>query len=554
MVMTVRRAARLGASTLSLLLAAVSAGHAETLADAVSLAYANNPDLQAQRAAQQAVDETYVQARAAYGPQAQVSGGSTYEKVRGSTAVFGSTGQESSTSGQATLSVSQSLYSGGRNRAAVSAAEANILGQRETVRQTEIQVLQQVVSSYVAVRRDIASVQVYRDTVQALERQLKQVEAEFAVRQVTRTDVDETIGRIAVARANAASAQAQLEISRSQYLQVVGENPSDLTPEPALEVFENLDAAFDAAEANNPALNVARYQEQAARIRVAQAKANYLPSVSAQVQLQRSAVEPYSTPLGEQTALIGEVTVTQPLYTSGLYTSQVRETLAQVNQARASIEAARRTAVQAVAQAWSGLVAARTSIVADENGVTATQAAFYGARREQPFDLRQPIDVLNAEQELNNAQVRLIQDRYNEYVARANLLAAAGVLDVASLSPQTPRIKPETSFNKIKDKNVPPFVGILQALDSIGIPGIEPPRPAVRDEADRDNVKPSLPPAPLDASRTPPLKTATSIMEAESNENGDVVAPTAPASTDLCARVGGRLIGNCLPQDAKTPN
>ena len=42
----------------------------ETLADAIALAYETNPTLQAQRANQRALDETYVQARAAYRPTA----------------------------------------------------------------------------------------------------------------------------------------------------------------------------------------------------------------------------------------------------------------------------------------------------------------------------------------------------------------------------------------------------------------------------------------------------------------------------------------------------
>ena len=41
---------------------------AETLADAIALAYQNNPTLQAQRAAQRALDESYVQARTGWRP------------------------------------------------------------------------------------------------------------------------------------------------------------------------------------------------------------------------------------------------------------------------------------------------------------------------------------------------------------------------------------------------------------------------------------------------------------------------------------------------------
>jgi TolC family type I secretion outer membrane protein len=546
-----RSAARMSASALSLMIATVSSARAESLSDAIAAAYANSPILQGQRAAQQAMDENYVQARSAYGLQVQASVGETNEKVHGHYYRAQSpTGSLSDSADNESLSISQSLYSGGRNLAAVNEAEANILAQRETLRQAETQVLQQVVAAYVGVRRDMASLQVYRDTVLALNRQLKQTEAEFAVRQVTQTDVDESRGRVALAETNAANAQAQLEVSRSQYLQLVGENPANLDPEPALEVFPDLDAAFDAAEANNPGLSNARYQEQAARVRVAKARANYLPSVSAQVQLSRSPIEPYSSTYGNQTAIVAAVTLNQPLYTSGLYSSQVRQALAEENQARAQVEATRRTAIQSVSQAWSQLVAARLSIVSDEAGVAATEAAFYGVRREQPFDLRTPIDVLNAEQELNNAQIRLVEDRYNEYVARVNVLAAAGLLDVQALSPHAPRIRPETSFNKIKGKGLPPWVGPLQALDSIGSMPVPAPRPAVRDSGDRENVKPLLPPPPSEAAKARPLKTATSIMEAEAAEGGQRAGDAPIVTAGHCFHVEGSKVIPCAPGEA----
>jgi outer membrane protein len=549
--MSARNAALCGVAALSLVLIADVEAQASTLSDAAALAYETNPALRSQRAALSVADEGYVQARAGYGPQVQANGGDTYEKVRGGQSIFGPTGQQSANNGVAGLQVAQSLYSGGRNHAAVDEAEANILAQRETVRQAEIQVLQQTVAAYVGVRRDMAVLSVYRDTVQALERQLKQVEAEYSVRQVTQTDVDETRGRLSLARTNVAQAQAQLEVSRSQYLQVVGENPGDLTPEPSIEVFPNLDAAFDSAEANNPGLNIARYEEEGARARVASARANFLPSVTAQVSLQRSAVQPYSVSLGAQTALIGQIAVTQPLYNSGLYSSQVREAQARVSEGRANIEQQRRAAVQSVSQAWSSLIAARASISSDEAAVTATERAFYGVRREQPFDLRQPIDVLNAEQELNSAQVRLVQDRYNEYVARIGLLAAAGVLDVNLLSPHTTPVSPAKSFNKVRHKGDVPWTDVLQKLDSIGVPAVEAPRPAVRDGEDRRDFKPPMLPPPTEADRTAPLSTATSIMEAEAAENGqsDVSTPPPNAPADRCVKTGGRKIGDCLPTD-----
>ena len=544
-------AVRYGAA-LAIALAIVLPGgaDADTLADAVALAYANNPTIRAQRAALDAVNEQHVQARSAYGPHAQVSISDQYEQVSGKFfGVRGVVGHEQANNGAATLTITQSLYSGGRNRIAVDAADAAILTQRETLRQTETQVLQQVVVAYVAVRRDQASLAISRDNVAALERQLRQVSAEFDVRQVTLTDLELTNGRLAQARSSAASAAAQLEISRSLYLQVVGESPGSLDPEPELEIPPDVTTAFDIGERNNPSLAAVRYQEQLARIRVAQARANYLPNVSAQVGLTSTPVQAYSSKLGSQQVLSAGVTLSQPLFESGLFASQVRQALALANQAEAQIEVTRRAVVQGVAQAWSQLVSARTALAADEAGVEATRKAFYGARREQVFGLRAPIDVLNAQQEFNTAEARVLQDRYNEYLARTNLLAVTGVLVVQTFAPNVQGEASAGAFNKVAHKGDALLTDALQTLDSIAVrtPRVSP--PALRDGRPPlvSNLK--MPAAPASASRAPPLVSATSVIEQEDRER-----PTSPETNRPASCDGTAAPADCPPIASHRPD
>ena len=57
-----------------LALAIAAPASAETLAEAIALAYESNPTLQAQRATQRALDENWVQARTGYRPQASITG------------------------------------------------------------------------------------------------------------------------------------------------------------------------------------------------------------------------------------------------------------------------------------------------------------------------------------------------------------------------------------------------------------------------------------------------------------------------------------------------
>ena len=76
-----RRALWSGAALGLVLSLAAGAASAETLAEAIALAYETNPTLQAQRAEQRALDETYVQARTALRPTLDLGVSATYNTL-----------------------------------------------------------------------------------------------------------------------------------------------------------------------------------------------------------------------------------------------------------------------------------------------------------------------------------------------------------------------------------------------------------------------------------------------------------------------------------------
>ena len=550
-------ALRLTASAFALLACALPV-HAETMADAISLAYAHNPALQAQRAAVEATNETYVQARASLGPQISFSGESEYQAIRGNAfqeqqQLAGTAGQQIGRSTTGSLQINETLYTGGRTKAALNAAEADILSQRQNLRQAEITVVQQVISAYTAVRRDARILAAYRDNLAGLERQLEQTQAEFGVRQVTRTDVDITRGRVAAASSNVANSQAQLEISRAQYLAAVGQNPGDLTPEPVLDSLPgSLDAAFDATEAHNTEILAAQFAEQSAGFRVAEARRLYGPTIQAQVSASQGPYIPYQPTTGDQ-VLTAIVSLNQPLFTAGMYESQIRQALAQQNQAREQVEGQRRTAIQNTSIAWSQLIAARSALAADDAGVVATTAAFYGLRREQPFGLRLPIDVLNAEEELNAAQIRVLQDRYNEYAACASVLASAGLLEAALLVPSLDVINPTTGFRQVRDRGQTPWEPLLRAVDGVGVHGLRDPAPPRRDDrTDRPLDARPLPPSPPPAAQVKPFVSAAQII---ASEKIDAPPPAAPGGSRPLAQCNLRQaeLGECAAGGAPPP-
>ncbi len=468
-----RRAGLLAAvCSFGLIAGVASAASAETLADAIALAYQTNPTLQGQRASQRALDESIVQARTGLRPQvdASVSASSSDSQGVGNAARGSSAG----------LSLSQPLYTGGRVSSQISAAEADVLTGQEGLRSVEASVIQAVITSYVDVRRDQERLRISQENVAVLQRQIDEARARFEVGEITRTDVAQAEARLAASKASLASAQAQLAISRAAYAAVVGQNPGDLEAEPSLSAFlpPAIEDAFETAEQSNAQILGAEYAERASASRVAVARSSRLPTVTAtgSVGFNGSTL---SGPGGAfddyQRSVSGRVTVAVPLFTGGLINSQVRAAEERNNEARQSIEETRRSVLRTVSQAWNSLIGARANLTANEEQVRAARIAFEGVRQEAQVGLRTTLDVLNAEQELRNAELSLVNARHDEYVAAAILLSAMGKLEARYLVPGVEQYDVTANGKKFSHKlGWTPWEPVLGFIDSVAAP----PKPA----------------------------------------------------------------------------
>jgi len=465
-----RRALWSGAALALVLSFAASAASAETLADAISLAYETNPTLQAQRANQRALDETYVQARSAYRLNADVGLTTSYTDSS-----FG--GDSSSQS--LTLSASQPVWTGGRATRGVDAARADVEQGRENLRAVEAQILATVVQAYVDVRRDTEALRINQANVAVLQRQLDESSARFEVGEITRTDVAQAEARLASSQASLAASQAQLSVSRAAYTAVVGQSPADLEPEPTLPgVPDSFEAALNTAERENANIRAAQFGEEASRARVAQARAQYNPSVNLSATYGSSdRIPDFIGNFTQNDSATARATVSIPIFTGGLSQSRVRAALERNNASIVGIESARRDTLRLVAQNWATVLSARAALTANEEQVRASQIAAEGVRQEAQVGLRTTLDVLNAELELRNAQLALIGSRRDQYVATALLLSAMGQLEAEKLvgvgtGPDHIELyDPRTNFNRVKNKGrVPLIEPLVETLDHIGAP------------------------------------------------------------------------------------
>jgi outer membrane protein len=455
---------------------------AETLQEAIALAYRTNPSLLAQRANQRALDESIVQARAGLRPTLDVTVSGDYSRDYSDTAL-----DPDSDGASASIGLSQTLWSGGRIGHGITAAEAEILAGRENLREIEQSVLAAVIQAYADVIRDMEVLRIRQANLAVLQRQLEESSARFEVGEITRTDVAQSEARLAQSEADLANAQAQLSTSRAVYAAVVGQAPGDLAPMPVLPgVPADFESALDVALADNPAIRAAAYTLAAAEANVAAARAEYMPSVRATASYGGSSRDfDRFGDIADNTRLTAGATLSIPLFTGGLNASRVAAALERANAAQINVEGERRNALQDVSSAYAQAISARASLQAGEEAVRAASVAAEGVRQEAQVGLRTTLDVLNQELELRNAEVTLASARRNEYVAQANLLAAMGRLEGPDLDPTLERYDPAANYERVRDRGALPWDGVLETLDRVAAPPVTP----AADQAD----------APIDA-------------------------------------------------------
>lgn len=445
---------------------------AETLKDALALAYQTNPSLLAQRANQRALDESIVQARAGLRPQVDVSVSANYTRDYSDTPF----GNPDSDGGGASIGLSQTLWSGGRVGHGISAAEANILAGRENLRDVEQTVLASVIQAYADVIRDDEILAIRQSNLGVLQRQLEEASARFEVGEITRTDVAQSESRLAQSEADLANARAQLSVSRAAYAAVVGQAPGDLAPMPVLPgVPADFDSALDVALNDNPSIRAAVYSLRAAEANVAAAKAEYMPSARLTASYGGSTGDLAAlNDIADNTRFQAGATISVPLFTGGLNRSRVAAALERANVAQISVEGERRNTLQSVSSAYAQSISSRATLQAGEEAVRAATVAAEGVRQEAQVGLRTTLDVLNQELELRNAQITRASARRNEYVAQANLLAAMGRLEGPDLDAALTVYDPASNYNRIRNRGGLPWDGIVEAIDRIAAPPVVP--------------------------------------------------------------------------------
>ncbi len=300
----------------------------------------------------------------------------------------------------------------------------------------------------------------------------------------------------------------------------------------------SIDEAFNLVDDNNPGIQQAIMTEQVTRERIRQAKAGAMPSISAFGSFGYA--NPTSPPFPNRynREITAGVTVTQPLFTSGLIHAQIGEALENNTSARVQIEGARRTAIETVSQAWNTMVSSIEQTAAGEDAVAGARISSEGERKEYQAGLRSVLEVLIEEERLRDTQIALTQARFSGYLAQAQILSAIGRLTgEALLQPGAPLYDPLAHFKRVKHEGALPWEPVIAAIDNVGAPPVGRRRPVPAPApAASPQLKPALtppPPAGAYAANAPtgPLRGFLGPSTVAPNTPARLDSTTAPPAT-----------------------
>lgn len=424
-----------------------ASAHAQSMNEALALAYSNNPSINAQRAGTRATDELVAIAKSAIRPQvffdADIGKSSRDSSVGGTTKL---------TPGGFGITVSQTLFDGFQTQNNVAGAKAAIEASRQTLRNVEQNTLFDAAAVYMDVIRDKVVAGYRAEALNFLNEQVRSENSRFEVGESTRTDVAQARGRRAAAEAQLIAAQAQLKSSIAVYQQIIGREPGRLsTPKGVAHLLPGSpNTALNIAYAEHPAILATQNLVDKALFDVKSAEGELLPRVTLDGSVSRrydSAIPGDQTDSASVTARLRV-----PIYQGGRVSAQVRQNKETLGQRRIEVDQARDNVRAAVVSAFSQLEAARSAVEANRTQVSAARLALQGAVEERRVGQRTTLEVLNTQQDVLNAQIALANSERDLIVASYAALSAIGRLDARTLQLQVAHYDPVEHYIAVEDK------------------------------------------------------------------------------------------------------
>jgi outer membrane protein len=426
----------------------VSAARAETIAESLGAAYLFSPALRAARRGLDVVNERRPQALANWAPTIILGGTAN----RSQTNIPGEA-YRTSTAG-ITSSLTLPITRGGGEFAALRLADQVIRAQRALLLATEQVVLGQAAQAHLDVVLARAVVGYRADNLAALKRTLALILRQMALGDRTAVDAALAEARLANAEAQLAQARGVLEVANAAFRQATGRAPDKPTqPQPLRMLPPSLPETLRLAAEGNPEVVAAQFQLLAARSDAEVQLAQLLPGLSLQVADQRATQRYQGTPFQANGALTGtsvQLVLTVPLYQGGAEYAAVRVARKTALQRAEELADAKVRAAGTATTAWRQREAAEATRLGFAASLAANEKLSGLNQRLAEAGQLTILEVLNALQDLVDAQINRATAEHDRLIADYSVLNSLGGLTARTLGLAVPFHDPEGDYRRTK--------------------------------------------------------------------------------------------------------
>lgn len=429
-----------GLMTTTMASAAMAESVDMTLEDSVRTALDNNYNIKQQEAEYDSAVWARHQARRRFGPT--VNWQSTATKMGGK---YYDSANLSRSFGNG-LTLTMPIYTGGQLEGAIKAADLAMNANELGLELCKQQVKAATMSAYYQALQAKNQIKVAQDSVNTLTEHLKNVNAQYTVGTVAKSDVLGTQVQMANAEQNLINANNSYDVAIASLNNVMGlptDTELNLTDSLDYNVYEiPLEECTAYARSNRPDVLMADYQVAIAEVGVQQARAGYMPKVSAQVSKSWAGEDPFGSEetdkrYAQNNNWTAGVVLSWDIWDNNVTQSKVNQSKAAVAKAEAAAENTRQSGDLEVRTAYLNLKAAEKSINTTQVAVDKAQEDYKIAQVRYAAGVGTNLDVMDAEEKLAQAQTNYYTALYNYNSSKAALDKAMGImvdLDVSKLA------------------------------------------------------------------------------------------------------------------------
>jgi len=410
--------------------------YAISLKEALSTAYKNNPEINAERENLKISEEELKISKSGYKPTLTISGSKSKENTKELTNQSGGDASITDVDPLTTsITIEQKIIDFGRD----ADYQKNIIGidlAKAKFKKKEQDIFFKAVEAYTGLVLANEKYKINLENVNLLERQVETDRIRLDRGEITVSDVAQSESSLAGAKANLIIAESEVVTNKLNFENVIGPltDLNSLSSDLAISINlpNSLNNALEVSRKNNPDLIISKLEYEQSEKDIEIAKSDLSPSAS--ISFEKSYSEDLSTTYDEREKDILKATVSWPFYSGGKNRAKLNKNKNLKTQKRLLLDSALKTNEAVVASAWSNFLSNQSLLESVNAQVKAAEIANEGITAEYESGIgRTTLDVIQSNSLLLSALITRAESERNFILSQFNLLKSIGLLNSSYL-------------------------------------------------------------------------------------------------------------------------